>query len=397
MNAAVTVDERRPPRSELVETVQHISTHVVRPAAPGVDSSARFPHEAIDALKSERLLAAYVPVEYGGWGCTVSELVAMTSTLSQSCAATGMIWAMHQIQVACLVHHTLSAPFFRQYAQDLANNQPLIASITSEVGVGGDIRCSIAAIDQRDGGFTLDKRATTISYGEYAGGFLATARRSKDAASNDQVLVLLHRQDMNLTKTSEWQTLGMRGTCSPGFDVSSAIRPDQILPLPFADIAAQTMVPISHILWSACWLGIATDAFDRARKYERAKARQQVAEMQANVRLAEAADILQLMRANISESMREYEFLLQHRERDNESFSNMGFVIRMNQLKTTSSQLALEVVDRALKICGIAGYKEDSAYSVARHLRDVYSASLMIGNDRLHRTNAALLLVHKDG
>ena len=35
----------------------------------------------------------------------------------------------------------------------------------------------------------------------------------------------------------------------------------------FAAIAAQTMVPVSHILWSHIWLGIATDAFDRARTF----------------------------------------------------------------------------------------------------------------------------------
>ena len=30
------------------------------------------------------------------------------------------------------------------------------------------------------------------------------------------------------------------------------------------------MVPVSHILWSHLWLGIATDAFDRARAFVRA-------------------------------------------------------------------------------------------------------------------------------
>ena len=33
------------------------------------------------------------------------------------------------------------------------------------------------------------------------------------------------------------------------------------------------MTPISHILWSHVWLGIATDAFDRARAFVRAAAK----------------------------------------------------------------------------------------------------------------------------
>ena len=42
---------------------------------------------------------------------------------------------------------------------------------------------------------------------------------------------------------------------------------------PFARVAAESMVPISHILWSHLWLGIAEDAFDRARAFVRAAAK----------------------------------------------------------------------------------------------------------------------------
>jgi acyl-CoA dehydrogenase len=47
-------------------------------------------------------------------------------------------------------------------------------------------------------------------------------------------------------------------------------------------------------------------------------------------------------------------------------------------------------------ICGMAGYKNDSPYSLGRHLRDAYGAALMINNDRIYGANASLLLVHKD-
>jgi acyl-CoA dehydrogenase len=47
-------------------------------------------------------------------------------------------------------------------------------------------------------------------------------------------------------------------------------------------------------------------------------------------------------------------------------------------------------------IIGIAGYREDGELSVARHLRDVFSAKLMINNDRIYANNAALLLVQKE-
>jgi acyl-CoA dehydrogenase len=42
------------------------------------------------------------------------------------------------------------------------------------------------------------------------------------------------------------------------------------------------------------------------------------------------------------------------------------------------------------------GFKNDTPYSVGRHLRDSMSAALMIANERIHQTNATLLLVAKD-
>ncbi len=44
----------------------------------------------------------------------------------------------------------------------------------------------------------------------------------------------------------------------------------------------------------------------------------------------------------------------------------------------------------------MVGYKNDTPFSVGRHLRDALSASLMVSNERIHETNAGLLLVAKD-
>ena len=42
-------------------------------------------------------------------------------------------------------------------------------------------------------------------------------------------------------------------------------------------------------------------------------------------------------------------------------------------------------------ICGIAGYRNDSKFSLARHLRDAYGAALMVNNDRILKLNATML------
>ena len=147
-------------------------------------------------------------------------------------------------------------PFFRDYLAELARHQWLIASATSEIGVGGDLRRSLCAVERDGARIRVIKQAPVISYGEEADDILLTARRAPDAAPSDQVLVLVRNADVRLTRTGDWDTLGMRGTRSLGFTLD-AVAPEQIVPVPFADIASQTMLPVSHVLWTSLWLGLA--------------------------------------------------------------------------------------------------------------------------------------------
>jgi acyl-CoA dehydrogenase len=171
---------------------------------------------------------------------------------------------------------------------------------------------------------------------------------------------------------------------------------DQILATPFSDIASQTMVPFSHVLWASCWLGIAKAAMTRARAFVRAQARAKPGTTpHAALRLARGASLLQSMRTNVEHAAREGEALWGSAQ-DTEVLSSVAFALKMNNLKVSSSQLVVEIVQEALQTCGIMGYKNDSKFAVGRHLRDAYSAVLMIANDRIYATNATMLLVLKD-
>lgn len=379
-------------RPELLETCHRIGTEAAAPAAASVDRDARFPAETIDALRAARLLGALVPTELGGLGCGIREVAMLCRILGQYCASSAMVYAMHQIQVACLVRHGLSTPFFRDYLAELARDQGLIASATSEVGVGGDIRTSICAVTRDGERFAISKQAPVISYGEYARDILVTARRAPDAAANDQVLVLVLGPDTTLEATNPWDALGFRGTCSLGFRLSAVGRAAQILPAPYADISSRTMLPVSHILWSSLWLGIATDAVSRARAFVRGEARKTRGTVpQGAPRAADASRALQTMRATVDDALRSYERLMD----DADALASLSFSLEMNNLKIATSQAVVEIVGQALLVCGMAAYTLDSPFSLGRQLRDAYGAMVMISNDRISATNASMLLVLK--
>ncbi len=382
-----------------LDAARQVGVEHAGPHAAAVDKDARFPREAIEALQKARLLGASVPEAFGGLGLTLPELALLCQALGQHCASAAMVFAMHHIQVACIARHAAEVPFFRAYLGEIAEKQLLIASVTSEVGVGGDLRSSIAAIvpqPQTSDGFILEKNATTISYGAYADDLLVTCRSGPDAVAGDQVLVLVRKADYTLERTGVWDTLGMRGTCSPGFKLIARGKTSQILPLGFPDIASRTMVPYSHILWGGTWLGIATDAVARARAYVRGEARKKPGTMPPMaLRAAEASTQLHTMRSTVLESAREVAELHAVAGAD-EVMATVGWALRLNHVKIAASTLVAQIVTDALHICGIAGYRQDTPYSLGRHLRDAHSAALMIGNDRIHATNAAFLCVHKE-
>lgn len=361
--------------------------------AEEVDRDARFPAEALEALRRERLLGIYVPEAAGGEGASLRDLAFICEVLARRCSAAAMVYAMHQIQVGCIVHHA-RGPAFDAYLTDLVERQRLIASATSEAGIGGDTRRSACAIEQQGECFFLEKQASVISYGREADDILVTARRNPEAAPSDQVLALVRRSEFGLEATSGWDTLGMRGTCSLGFRLTATSPTEHILPLPFADISAQTMVPFSHVLWASVWLGIATEAAQRAHDMIRTEARKKPGTTPAGaLRLADLMNRVHGFRASVQDALGDYET----RMSDADALASLPFAVRMNNLKITASEAVVEIVSKALLLCGIAGYRCDTQVSLGRLLRDAFSAPVMIQNDRLRATNATLLLALREG
>jgi acyl-CoA dehydrogenase len=380
---------------ELIETARRVATEVAAANADSVDREARFPREAIDALREARALSAFVPEHLGGGGASFEAIAAACFELGRACGATAMVFAMHQIQVACMVRHREGSDWFEGYLREIADQQLLVASITSEVGTGGDMGKSVATVSAPSEGLAgFEKQAPTVSYGDHADAFLTTVRRGPDAEPGDQVLVLSRRDQVELELQGTWDPLGMRGTCSPGFVVRAEFPVEQILATPFSTISCESMTPISHVLWSHVWLGIATDAFDRARAFVRAAAKRKPGELPpAAMRLSELMSQLSLLRAEVSLALREY---CEVCDSDRAKLAEMATILRFNNLKIASSEQAPRICQDALGVCGIVGYKNDTPFSVGRHLRDSMSGCLMVANERIHKTDASLLLIAKE-
>lgn len=370
------------------ETPLAMIAAIARANAEDVDATGRFPVEAVTAMRAQGLLAALVPPEFGGPGQTMSQVAAACYEIGKVCASSAMILAMHHIQLACVVRHAGTSIWHQRFLTQVAKDGLLLASVTSEVGVGGSMRTSLCALMPGAANrFDLEKYATAISYGAYADALLVTTRASPGADATDQVLVVVPTADAALQRTGGWNAMGMRGTCSEAFHLQASGSLDQVLPASFAAIAAETMVPVSHLLWCSLWAGIAADAAARARAFLRQAMRKARADgtPPGTSRLVGAVERLQMVECRVNAALVHYESAGQA-----ESFAAMASI---NMLKTGVSEMCLEVVQEALLVCGFAGYSNTGPFSLSRHLRDLSSARIMINNDRIRQNTARLLLL----
>jgi acyl-CoA dehydrogenase len=290
-----------------------------------------------------------------------------------------MIFAMHQTKVACLVRHGAGSRWHETLMRRAAAEQMLLASSTTEGQNGGNIRFSTAAVEHAGTEISLVRNATVISYGAQADGIVTIARRANDAAGSDQVLLAITKDNYTLEPSLAWETLGMRGTCSAGFELKFKGTAEQIFPEAYDKIHAQTMTPVAHLSWSSAWAGMAASV-ERAQGFIRKAARGAGGQMPPGAGHFTAAKMsLAKLRAMITTNLDTY---LAH-EHDERALSSLDFQSQINLLKVEASELAVATVMSAMRACGLSGYRNDGDFTVGRHLRDVLSAPIMINNDRI--------------
>lgn len=386
--AVLTVDETQTSFLEqgpsLVERAARTAAAAVADA-DGVDRDARFPHKAFEVAREQKLLGVMIPVEFGGFGASIHEVTDICYTLGRACASTAMIYAMHTTKVACVVRHGHGIPWMETMMRRVARDQWLLASSTTEGQNGGNIRASAAAVDVAGDTVSLLRDATVISYGAEADGLVTIARRATDASASDQVLLALARDDYSLKQTLGWETLGMRGTCSTGFELKVDCPTDRVFPESYDKIHAQTMTPFAHLCWSSTWAGIAAAAVIRAQAFVRKAARTSGGQMPpAAAHFTAAKMSLAKLRALISANIDAFA----RAEHDERALGSLDFQSSITLLKVQASELAVETVMHAMRTAGLSGYRNDGEFTMGRHLRDVLSSPIMINNDRI-LTNAA--------
>ncbi len=367
-----------------------IGEEIAGPNADDVDRNARFPSETVAALRENGLLSALLPKDCGGDDASLAEISSAIRGLAFHCASSALVLAMHSLETFNLKRHG-TTPGLKALAKDIGTNNLLVANGYSEVGFGGDIARSFCALETGKNPMTLEKQALAISYGEYADIVTTTSRRSPEASESDQIVMFLRPPHLQLEPTSNWDSIGLRGTCSRGFRITAEVSPELLFPVPHATLLIDGGAQSRQLLLNSVWIGLAEAAAARAHSFVREAARRTVGTTPPTaLRLSELAVELQEGRSVLVSAA------LRFGELDKVGdVQNAGYIFAMRSLKVSTSTLAVRTATRALAIIGIAGYRRDSPFSLDRIIRDSHGGVIMGSNERNLQDNAQMLLARK--
>lgn len=365
----------------------------VRACAAETDRSAVFPIDVIRLLRENGLMGLLVPREYGGPGGDLGDLVAIAGLLASGCASTAMIWAMHSQQVDCIVRFG-SSKLRDDLLPRIAAGEVYLASVTTEPGKGAHLLSGQAAITGDAESLRIERESPIITGGRHADGFLVTMRESPQAPAHRVTLCYAERDQLSIVETGSWDTLGMRGTESPGMRLSGAVPAYQVVGAPgeFKTVAVESMIPAGHLAWAGVWLGAARQALSDVLTMLRARGAERQSELTAE-RIARARIDVELVAAYLG-AVRDEVLALR---RGGTSLIGTATQIHLNNLKVIAAERTFSAVDRLVQIAGLfTGYKRDSAVPLERVFRDLRSASLNFSDDRLLTMNGALTLLDRD-
>ena len=241
--------------------IRRIADEVAAPNADDVDRDARFPVEAIAALREERALSALIPEEFGGGGVSLrGDRRARAS--SSAAAAARARWSSRctRSRSRAIVRHLDGAPWFEAY---LARRRARAAARRVGRPPRSGPAATSAARSRRstpDGRRPLHVREAGADRARTAPTPTTSSRpcaARPTPSRGDQVVVADPASDQLDARAD--------GHVGPARDARHVLarlrrprrrsRAEQVLPTPFSAVAAESMVPVSHILWSHLWLG----------------------------------------------------------------------------------------------------------------------------------------------
>ncbi|UWZ39579.1 acyl-CoA/acyl-ACP dehydrogenase [Dactylosporangium roseum] len=374
--------------SPLTDVLAVVAEHARR-----TDDEAAFPVEALEALRGSGLLGLMVPAADGGGGGSLADLVDVTARIARVDLSAAMVFAMHCQQVLTIVRYA-TGPLRDELLPALGRGELYLASVTTERGKGGHLLASESPVETGGNQLHLDRDAPIVTGGTHADGFLITTLAPKATSPHQVSLVYAWRDQLKVETHGSWNPLGMRATHSLPMRLIGSVPTHHVVGPEggFRGMVAECFGPVAHLGWAACWLGTAAGALSRVLRFMRSA--------DGRRRFNTQSELLLVRLARVRGELDAVHALLSHTVAALDTAPDVTAApvqLLVNTLKVQAAERCFGAVNELVELVGLQhGYLRDSPLFLERALRDLRSATLNYGNDRLNLVNGALALLDQE-
>ena len=351
-----------------------IPTEIIRAHAAEVDREARFPDEAIAALREAGLLGLGVPQAYGGPGGTPTEIVTAVEQVAAGCASTGMVYTMHLVATQTLLAGSAGPDdgIKASTLREVAAGAHLSTLAYSERGSRSHFWAQVSrAVADGPGGVRIDADKSWVTSAGHADSYVTATGALGMTGPLETEMYLIDARSEGIEVLGRFDGLGMRGNASsPVAYRGVRVDADRRLGDPGSgfSLMMSATLPWFVLCGAATSLGIAAAAIEAGTEHIVGARFEHLGSSLADIpgvraRLAEAKIRYLQARALLYEVARQVE--------TGEPEAQLGVLA----LKAAAGEMAIDVTDGVLRACGGAGFSKH--LGIERNFRDARASSVM--------------------
>ncbi len=379
MNFDLTNDQKM-----LQDQVRKFAETELAPVAPEIDKSGEFPWDNIKKMAKLGLLGVIVPEEYGGSGFDFVSLAIAVEEISRVCASTGVIVAVNNSLTTYPILQFGNEEQKKKYLPLLCSGEKLGAIGITEPNAGSDVAAIESTARLEGDHYILNGAKRFITNGGEAGIYVIFAVTNKELKHKGISAFIVERDTPGFSLGKHEDLMGIRATanCELIFEDAKIPKENLLAQEGGGFKICMNTLDVSRIDIGAQAVGIAQGALDEAVKYS--KERKAFGQPICNF------EMIQSMFAEMATKIQAARLLVYYagycKDKGMPRFSKESAMA-----KYYASDIAVEVVRKAVQIHGGYGYSKD--YTVERLYRDAKILELYEGTSEIQKIVIARALV----
>jgi len=354
------------PSAAIIERLAPV-LEVAAQHAAAVDADARFPTEAVAALRQSGLLGLTVAPDQGGLGGTPRDFVEVASSLAASCGSTAMVYLMH---VSSMMPVAAAPPSGRPgLVGEMASGEVLGSLAFSEKGSRSHFWAPVSRQVRSNGSISLSAAKSWVTSASQAD-LLVSSALTPEGGIIDSDLFAIPHETSGVTTGGPWRGMGLRGNDSRPIDLEVTIPVDWRLGSPGEGfrLMMEVVLPWFNLGNAAVSLGLATAAAEAAVRHCRGARLEHLDETLAGLPTIRAQLAKMHIRLDVTRT-----YL--HTVAASLASPDETTQLRVLASKAWANDAALEVTDTAMRVCGGAAFSQHLA--IDRFFRDARAGHVM--------------------